>query len=283
MNGRNFFIGLLGLLVLLGSSGNVLSAQKSYRGASRDYTYIPARKPPYRMIPARRIAKINSSRESHSVAGRETVLPQTPAQPRTRRKSERVGKISRNPYGKLMSVSYQQTPLREIINEVREELRINVVAYWPEMGTAGYSPDTPVTLELEGVPAITLLNAVTNYVSAGTPEPLGWTVNEGILTVNLKKSLPGRQNVRVYYVGDLVAPRSGVDSSILIDSGRNRSGSGSRSGAHTRSNRSSGGRTSGRSGNIGSGDPVDNAYLLVDTIESALGISTNSPTTSRDR
>lgn len=277
---RDCFTGLVSFVLLLGTVNQGLSADTLYQGNIPDYTYISVRKPPYRTIPARSISTV-ALRNRSGVSKRRTLTPELPVRPQVRKKAVKSNPVCRDSHGICLTVSYQQTPLVEIIDELRDELKINVVAFWPEMSIAGYLPETPVSLELDGVPVFAVLNAVTNYVSAGAPEPLGWTLNGGILTLNLKRSFPRRQKVHVYYVGDLVAPRSDLNSSSLFGSGSNRSGNGKRSAASTRSNRSSRSGTSGRSDRTTGGSQVDNAYQLVDTIESVLGTS-NSPASTRD-
>ena len=143
---RYCLTGLVSFVLLLGTVNQGLSAETSYRGNNPDYTYISARKPPYRTIPARSISTV-ALRKRSGVCKRRTLTPELPVRPKIRKRSVKSNPVCRDSYGIRLTVSYQQTPLAEIIDELRDELKMNVVAFWPEMSTAGYLPETPVSLE----------------------------------------------------------------------------------------------------------------------------------------
>ena len=116
---------------------------------------------------------------------------------------------------KRLTVEYRDMPFDEVINELRNQLDINMIVYWPQIQSGPIERDAPVTLALKNVSAYTALNAVMNYVSGGSFEKLDFVVNRGVLEIGLKGRLTERRTVRVYYVGDLMAPRSDYYNSVM--------------------------------------------------------------------
>lgn len=133
----------------------------------------------------------------------------------------------------VLSVDYLDMSLEQVIDDLRERLKINILVYWPQMNLAGYSRDDAITLQLNGVRAETVLESVLNYASASQQQPLDFDVDRGVVTINLREHLPERKIVAVYYIGDLMQKRSDhldTDLGIGDDSGssnqsRNSSGS----------------------------------------------------------
>jgi hypothetical protein len=121
------------------------------------------------------------------------------------------------PGNRLYSVDYLETPLDQIIADLRERFKINIIVYWPQMIQAGYFQDDFLTLQLNHVSAEAIIDSLLNLASAGNQEKLGYEINRNILTINLKQYLPKKEVVVVYYVGDLMQKRSDtLDSELAI-------------------------------------------------------------------
>ena len=100
---------------------------------------------------------------------------------------------------------------------------INVLVYWPSLRNAGIEPDEPLTLKLDDVTAETALTSILRYLSSGTMSKLDYQVDRGVVEIGMADELVRRKVLKVYYVGDLLQPRSTVDSDFY-DSGFNNRG-----------------------------------------------------------
>ena len=116
---------------------------------------------------------------------------------------------------KRLSVAYSEMPFGQVMDELRSQMTINMIVYWPQIELDQIDRDTPVTLELENVSAYTVLNAVLNYVSSSSLGKLDFVVNQGVLEIGLKGQLTERRVVRVYYIADLMQERSDYFNSIM--------------------------------------------------------------------
>ena len=115
----------------------------------------------------------------------------------------------------LISVDFRETTLDDALNELRAQLKINMVVYWPAITTAGYARTDPVTLKLEKAPGAKMLLAVLEYVSSGRPVKLDYEVDRGVVEINRSDQLVRRAVVKVYYIADLLQQRSSFYSSRL--------------------------------------------------------------------
>lgn len=114
-----------------------------------------------------------------------------------------------------LSVDYLDMPLEQVIDDLRERLKINLVVYWPQITLAGYSRDDAITLQLNHVRAETVLESVLNYASGGKRQPLDFDVDRGVVAINLREKLPERKTVKVYYIGDIMQKRSDYQNTVL--------------------------------------------------------------------
>ena len=69
--------------------------------------------------------------------------------------------------GTKISISYQDTPFDEVINDLRRSLSINIFVNWPALETVGIDRDEPVNIHLNRVSAQRALQLILNYISAG--------------------------------------------------------------------------------------------------------------------
>ena len=116
---------------------------------------------------------------------------------------------------KRLTVEYIDLPFEQVMDELRDQLSINMIIYWPQIQSGQIDRDTPVTVELKNASAYTVLNAILNYVSSGSFSKLDFVVNQGVMEIGLKGRLVERRIVRVYYVADLMQQRSDYFDSVL--------------------------------------------------------------------
>ena len=116
---------------------------------------------------------------------------------------------------KRLKVEYTDLSFGQVMDELRNQLSINMIVYWPQIQSSQIDRDTPVTVELKNVSAYTVLNAVLNDVSSGSFSKLGFVVNQGVMEIGLKGRLTERRTVQVYYIVDLMQQRSDYFDSVL--------------------------------------------------------------------
>lgn len=101
-------------------------------------------------------------------------------------------------------------PFAEAINILRHSTTppLNIAVLWKDLEeNADVYRDTPIGIE--GLSKVSLrmhLKFLLMGVSAGSPAQIGYTVDEGVIIIATKESLPVKMKARVYDVTDLVAP-----------------------------------------------------------------------------
>ena len=171
---------------------------------------------------------------------KSTVVPIVQAKPKPMTTIEVEARLAAIP----MTVDYNDTPFEEVIADIRGEVGINVIAYWPALEAVNVYRDNTVTMQLTEVSAFKVLEAALDYISGSAIVPLAWRVDRGVLEINTVNRYPDRRSLRVYYIADLLSMRSSYNNSTLDgSSGSSSSGGGGRTGG----NRPGGsGRSSGK-------------------------------------
>lgn len=85
---------------------------------------------------------------------------------------------------------------------------LNIAVIWRDLEeNADIYRDTPIGIEgLSGISLRMHLKLLLMGVSAGSPTEIGYTVDDGVIIIATKESLPVRMKARIYDVTDLVAP-----------------------------------------------------------------------------
>jgi len=103
-------------------------------------------------------------------------------------------------------------PLSEAVDILRNSTypRLNIVVLWKDLEeNADIYPETPIGID--GVTGVSLsrhLKSLIEGVSGGSPEGLGYVVDDGVVVVSTLGSLPERMVTRVYDITDLVGQPS---------------------------------------------------------------------------
>lgn len=95
---------------------------------------------------------------------------------------------------------FQQTPLSDVIDFLRDATGVNIVVDWPGLEMAGITTNTPVSLRLEGVRFRSALNLLVRQLG------LTYTIRDDVLLITTPLRDQGRLITRVYDVADLVVP-----------------------------------------------------------------------------
>ena len=111
---------------------------------------------------------------------------------------------------KRMSVDFQEAAFRDVIRDLRSQLGINLVVYWPSLQQSGIDEESLITLRLDKVPAEKVIDAVLAYASSGAAEKLAWNVDKGVLEIDVEDKLKEPYVVRDYYIADLASQQSSM-------------------------------------------------------------------------
>jgi type II secretory pathway component GspD/PulD (secretin) len=108
-----------------------------------------------------------------------------------------------------ISVDFRDTPLKDVIDELRGLTGINIVPDMPALYAENISLDQPVKLHLEGVMTKTALELLLHQAH------LIYVVKDEVILVTTEAFNRGKQVARTYQVADLIIP---VDNSTLATS-----------------------------------------------------------------
>ena len=219
-SGSRMGIGLLGLLMLFGISSSY--AETSFKN-TRLYRHVVKRRnsQPVRLYENKPAASgeqaevaETSSDEQIIIASKDGPATQVslgqPARPR-------VVPVASRSRAKLMDPSTftPQMPLREAVEILRNSTfpRLNISVLWKDLEeNADIYPDTPIGID--GVTGVSLsrhLKSLVDGISGGSPEKVGYVVEDGVVIIATLPSLPRKMVTRAYDITDLVGqPSTGL-------------------------------------------------------------------------
>ena len=100
-------------------------------------------------------------------------------------------------------------PFNEAIDILRNSTvpRLNIVVLWKDLEeNAGIYRETPIGTDgLSGVPLRTHLKILLMSVSGGGVEKLGYIIDQGVIIIATRGSLPKKMVTRIYDITDLVS------------------------------------------------------------------------------
>lgn len=111
----------------------------------------------------------------------------------------------------------QDTTLDEAINILRNSVdpALTIIVLWPDLSQNAFvERDTPVNMSGEGLTSITLrtaLSRILQAVSSAAMAELGFVIEDGVITVATRESLPASFKNEVYDVADLLNPPANYD------------------------------------------------------------------------
>ncbi|MBI1368087.1 MAG: hypothetical protein GC162_05475 [Planctomycetes bacterium] len=148
-------------------------------------------------------------------------------------------------------VTFDGNRLENVVEYLRNVTGVNFFVNWRALEGAGIEPGTTVTLNLASVPADKALRLILDQVG-GDLVPLGFTIDEGVVTISTVENLGKNTTIRTYDIRDLVVQAPSFDqapdfdlTSITNSSGGGSGGGGGQSGdlfSDTQSDRQTGTR-----------------------------------------
>lgn len=103
-----------------------------------------------------------------------------------------------------ISVNFDQTPLRDALEEIGTEAEVSIAVNWKDVEGAGVGPETPVTLHASDMPAADVLGLALELIGGGLV-PLSYNAEaNGVVVVATDGLLAQKTFIRVYAIGDLI-------------------------------------------------------------------------------
>ncbi len=101
-------------------------------------------------------------------------------------------------------ISASQIPFENVIDLLRNQTGLNIVVNWSALAAAGVEKTSPVSLTLRDVPFKKVLQIVLQQVQGGGSTQLGYSVDQGVITISTNDQLAQQKVVRVYDIQDLL-------------------------------------------------------------------------------
>jgi len=120
-------------------------------------------------------------------------------------KTRQIEQCLREPIGCL---SFRDTPLRQVIDDLRTLSGINIVPDYRALQEANICLDTPVTLSVQKLSLRSALNILLDQAK------LTYAIENQVLTITTPKAKRGGNRVVTYQVEDLVEPNSPVAAAL---------------------------------------------------------------------
>lgn len=103
----------------------------------------------------------------------------------------------------LLKVKFSDVPLDQVVEYLRDMTGWNIVVKWNALEAAGIKKATFVNLKVKDVPAEKILKLVLEAASQ-RGNPLGYDVEENVVTISTAEDLSRRTVARVYDVRELI-------------------------------------------------------------------------------
>ncbi|MGO8745506.1 MAG: hypothetical protein ACLQNE_05910 [Thermoguttaceae bacterium] len=112
-----------------------------------------------------------------------------------------------------VALDYRKTPLCDALPDLSRRLKIPIVLDRAALKVTGIAADTPVTIEIVGLPAEIVFGRVLGTIG------LTWTINKGAILMTTSDEAEKHLRTKVYDVTDLACDRSGktTDDNTVAD------------------------------------------------------------------
>ncbi len=102
------------------------------------------------------------------------------------------------------SISVQQQPFSDVVNLLRRETGSNIVVNWNALANAGVQKQTPINLQLSNVPFKKVLSLVLQQAAGSGGTPLGYSIDQGVITISTRSELAQQTTIKLYDISDLL-------------------------------------------------------------------------------
>lgn len=116
-----------------------------------------------------------------------------------------------------VTVSFEGTPARDVFDFLRSALDVNLVTRYSDDPVGyGIDPATPITLTVEGAPALDVLEEILEQCSV--VDACTWQLRKGYLEVGTKErlSVPAAREIRFFPIDEMVFEAPHFDDAISL-------------------------------------------------------------------
>ena len=99
-----------------------------------------------------------------------------------------------------INISFENTPLKSVLDELRDMHAINIVPDMQALNEAGVHLESPITMKLERIALKSALNLILHQVK------LTYIIKDDVLQITTQEHAQGKQRRTTYPVADLVIP-----------------------------------------------------------------------------
>jgi type II secretory pathway component GspD/PulD (secretin)/TolA-binding protein len=104
---------------------------------------------------------------------------------------------------RLPEIKFDAVGFSDVVDFLRDLTSANIFVNWRALEAAGVDKNAPVTARLRDVPFSKVLRTILDDVSGGTTK-LGYTIDEGVITISTEDDLAKNTSTRVYDIRDLI-------------------------------------------------------------------------------
>jgi general secretion pathway protein D len=104
---------------------------------------------------------------------------------------------------RLPDIKFDAVGFSDVVDFLRDLTSANIFVNWRALEAAGVDKNAPVTARLRDVPFSKVLRTILDDVSGGTTK-LGYTIDEGVITISTEEDLAKNTSTRVYDIRDLI-------------------------------------------------------------------------------
>lgn len=121
---------------------------------------------------------------------------------------------------KMVSVTFHETPLNEVMDWFQKTTDLNLLVKWPVLKAIGVTESNPITIEIKNLPLEAAFRASLEAVRADGPVQIEFAVKDGILIVTTADDLSTSKMLvaRVYDVTDIFSGTVPEQADALIAS-----------------------------------------------------------------
>ncbi|MGN6504117.1 MAG: hypothetical protein ACTHM6_01000, partial [Tepidisphaeraceae bacterium] len=103
----------------------------------------------------------------------------------------------------LPEIPFDNVGFADVVQFLRDTTQANIFVNWKALEVAGIDRNAPVTLRLRNVKFSKVLKTILDSVSGGSASKLGYTVDEGVITISTQEDLASNVETVTYDIRDL--------------------------------------------------------------------------------
>lgn len=113
-------------------------------------------------------------------------------------------------------VQFDGNTFENVVEYLRNVTGINLFVNWKSLEAAGIAPNTTITLQLSNVPADKALRLILDQVG-GELVSLGYTIDEGVVTISTRDQINQNTVIRTYDIRDLLVQAPNFEEAPEFD------------------------------------------------------------------